>query len=103
MLAECANRLAVTATALSTFLERGAGPPEWPADVGLTTAVIGFRRLVNELITLAVLVDRDGGGWSELGRALGLTAQAARTRYGGIRTEPAVPRRPDVSWEAVAR
>jgi hypothetical protein len=46
-------------------------------------AVAGFPPLVEDLIACAVIADRRSGAtWAQIGRALDLTADAARARYG---------------------
>ena len=49
-------------------------------------AAVGFRRLVEELIRCAVLADREAGAtWAGIGQPLGISADAARARYGKVR------------------
>ncbi|MFJ9371343.1 hypothetical protein ACIRRA_44045 [Nocardia sp. NPDC101769] len=48
-----------------------------------STAVARFPGLVEDLVACAVIADRRSGAtWAQIGAALGLTADAARARYG---------------------
>ena len=48
-----------------------------------STAVARFPGLVEDLTGCAVIADRRSGAtWAQIGAALGLTADAARARYG---------------------
>lgn len=86
-LGECAHRLALAANALATHLDQHRlGPESIAGSARHTAAVAGFRRLVEDMITLAVLADRSAGlRWEALGDALGVSGEVARVRYGRLR------------------
>lgn len=82
-LADRARTLAVAATALADHLDRRRIDAPGGAPARLTTTVAGFRPLVDDLVTSAVLSDRAAGArWEALGEALGLSGETARLRYG---------------------
>ncbi|KOT46696.1 hypothetical protein ADK41_00235 [Streptomyces caelestis] len=56
-------------------------------DAGLhSTAAADFRHLASELVRCAVIADREvGATWEQIGRPHGLSADAARARYGRAR------------------
>lgn len=59
-------------------------------------AAADFRDLVRELVRCAVIADREAGAtWEEIGGHLGLTADAARHRYGHVRLIWPLRPRPD--------
>ncbi|MYW00372.1 hypothetical protein GT354_19215 [Streptomyces sp. SID3343] len=69
-------------------------------------AAAGLRHLVDELVHCAVLADREAGAtWADIGRHLGIGADAARHRYGRLRllwpppepedADPTPPRPPE--------
>ncbi|MFJ9457727.1 hypothetical protein ACIRST_21910 [Kitasatospora sp. NPDC101447] len=50
------------------------------------TVAADFQRLTRELVRCAVIADREAGAtWATIGEALGLSADAARARYGKVR------------------
>ncbi|MDX3207712.1 hypothetical protein ABZZ79_22705 [Streptomyces sp. NPDC006458] len=57
------------------------------ADAGLhSTAAADFRHLTSELVRCAVIADREvSATWEQIGRPHGLSADAARARYGRAR------------------
>lgn len=92
-LSEYANRLALAATALTSYLEQdwiGGSPDARRQGTAVTAAVVGFRRLVDDLVAVAVIYDREAGAqWDDLGAALGVTAESVRARYRQIPRSPA--------------
>jgi len=51
-----------------------------------TKAAASFRHLVDELVRCATLADRaSGASWDDIGQELGISADAARHRYGHLR------------------
>ncbi len=55
-----------------------------------------FEDLVRELVRCAVLADREAGAtWAAIGEGLGISADAARHRYGHVRLIRPLPREPD--------
>ncbi|MFE7528541.1 hypothetical protein ACFU7Y_22890 [Kitasatospora sp. NPDC057542] len=60
-----------------------------------SAAAIDFQNLVRELVRCAVLADREAGAtWADIGAQLGISAEAARARYGHIRLLWPPPRMP---------
>ncbi|MFD8413969.1 hypothetical protein ACFV2Q_19790 [Streptomyces sp. NPDC059650] len=57
------------------------------AGAGLhSTAAADFHHLSSELVRCAVIADREvGATWEQIGRPHGLSADAARARYGRAR------------------
>ncbi|MFI6688091.1 hypothetical protein [Streptomyces sp. NPDC050485] len=57
------------------------------AEAGLhSIAAADFRHLSGELVRCAVIADREAGAtWEQIGRPHGLSADAARARYGRAR------------------
>ncbi|MFE0775436.1 hypothetical protein [Streptomyces sp. NPDC058861] len=57
------------------------------AGAGLhSTAAADFDHLHSELVRCAVIADREAGAtWEQIGRPYGLSADAARARYGRAR------------------
>ncbi|MFI6113212.1 MULTISPECIES: hypothetical protein [Streptomycetaceae] len=57
------------------------------AEAGLhSVAAADFRNLASELVRCAVIADREAGAtWEQIGRPHGLSADAARARYGRAR------------------
>ncbi|MEU4863940.1 hypothetical protein ACIG0C_35115 [Kitasatospora aureofaciens] len=50
------------------------------------TTAADFQQLTRELVRCAVIADREAGAtWATIGEALGLSADAARARYGQVR------------------
>ncbi|ARF82043.1 hypothetical protein ACIG0C_35625 [Kitasatospora aureofaciens] len=50
------------------------------------TAAADFQQLTRELVRCAVIADREAGAtWATIGKALGLSADTARARYGKVR------------------
>jgi hypothetical protein len=90
---ECASRLALAATALTNHLEQGwlgGSLQAQPPGAALTAVVVGFRRVVDDLVAVAVVYDREAGAhWEDLGAVLGVTAEAVRARYREIPRAPA--------------
>ncbi|PAU45295.1 hypothetical protein CK936_30240 [Streptomyces albireticuli] len=60
-----------------------------------------FEELVRELVRCAVLADREAGAtWATIGEPLGISAEAARHRYGHVRLIWPPPRNPDEEPES---
>ncbi|UFR00109.1 hypothetical protein KBP30_02435 [Streptomyces sp. Go40/10] len=86
--ADTARRTLVTVgSLLLTQVQRelagmAAGRGRAPEGAAHCTAVARIPRLTDLLVHLAVLADRQAGtGWPQIGRALGISGEAARARF----------------------
>lgn len=67
-----------------------------PARGAHCTAAADFQRLLQELLRCAVIADRESATtWTQIGERLGITADAARARYGRARLLWPLPPPPD--------
>lgn len=77
-------------THVQAVARHGSGPGAW-ASPGRTQCVAVARvpELAGRLVRWAVLADRRAGAsWAQIGAALGISAEAARSRFGRVRRSP---------------
>ncbi|WP_030247438.1 hypothetical protein [Streptomyces sp. NRRL S-350] len=79
------QELQAHAYALDELIAAGTGARRVVPGIHCTAAA-DFQHLVGELVRCAVVADREAGTtWAVIGEALGLSADAARARYGKVR------------------